>query len=66
MLSQDFIDGFIADNPNYFQVYNILGDYMLSKNEIDLAKEYWKKSLMLEIARVEERDEIIKKVEKYD
>lgn len=66
MLSQGFIDGFIADNPNYFQVYNILGDYMLSKNEIDLAKEYWKKSLMLEIARVEERDEIIKKVEKYD
>ncbi len=66
MLSQDFIDGFIADNPNYFQVYNILGDYMLSKNEVDLAKEYWKKSLMLEIARVEERDEIIKKVEKYD
>lgn len=66
MLSQDFIEGFIADNPNYFQVYNILGDYMLSKNEIDLAKEYWKKSLMLEIARVEERDEIIKKVEKYD
>ena len=24
------IDGFIENNPNYFQVYNTLGDYMLS------------------------------------
>lgn len=66
ILSQEFIDGFIADNPNYFQVYNILGDYALSINDVDKAVYYWKKSLTLEIARVEERDEIIKKVEKYD
>lgn len=65
-LSQEFIDSFIENNPNYFQVYNIIGDYMLSRKDVATAKQYWKKALTLEIARVEERDEIIKKVEKYD
>lgn len=65
-LSQEFIDSFIENNPNYFQVYNIIGDYMLSRKDVATAKQYWKKALTLEIARVEERDEIIKKIEKYD
>lgn len=65
-LSQEFIDSFIVNNPYYFQVYNTLGDYELSINDVDKAVNYWKKALTLEIARVEERDEIVKKIEKYD
>lgn len=65
-LSQEFIDSFIVNNPYYFQVYNTLGDYELSINDVDKAVNYWKKALTLEIARIEERDEIVKKIEKYD
>lgn len=60
------IYNFIVNNPHYYQVYNILGDYMLALNNPKQAVAYWQKALSLEIPRVGDRDDIIKKIEKYD
>ena len=65
-LSQEFINEFIGNNPNYFQVYNILGDYELSRNNYGKAVTYWQKALSLEIPRKNERGDIVNKISKYD
>ena len=65
-ITSEFIDEFISNNPNYFQVYNTLGDYELSRGNNKQAILYWNKALSLEIPRTTERDEIIGKIQKYD
>ena len=65
-ITSEFIDEFISNNPNYFQVYNTLGDYELSRGNNEQAILYWNKALSLEIPRTTERDEIIGKIQKYD
>lgn len=60
------IYNFIVNNPHYYQVYNILGDYMLVHNNPIKAVFYWQKALSLEIPRVGDRESIIEKIEKYD
>ena len=57
---------FITNNPNHFQVYNSSGDYMLSIGDTGKAIAYWKKATLLEIPRLEEREEIMKKIQQYD
>ncbi len=65
-VGSEFIEEFISNNPNYFQVYNTLGDYELSKENYRQAIIYWNKALSLEIPRTTERDEITGKIQKYD
>ena len=65
-LSQEFIGSFIDNNPNYFQVYNVVGDYELSRNNHDQAIRYWRKAVSLEIPRMNERDDILNKIKQYD
>ncbi len=65
-ITSEFIDEFISNNPNYFQVYNTLGDYESSRGNYVQAILYWNKALSLEIPRTTERDEIISKIQKYD
>jgi predicted negative regulator of RcsB-dependent stress response len=65
-LSQELIGSFIDNNPNYFQVYNILGDYELSRNNQREAVTYWQKALSKEIPRSNEKEDIINKITKYD
>lgn len=65
-VSEQYITDFIANNPNYYQVYNITGDYMLLKKGGKVAAEYWQKALSLEIPRRQEREKIANKVERYD
>lgn len=60
------IYNFIVNNPHYYQVYNIGGDYMLAQNNPKQAVAYWQKALSLEIPRVGDREDIIEKIEKYD
>ncbi len=60
------VDDFIACNPNFFQVYSTLGDYELARNNRAQALFYWKKSLSLEIPKLQEKDAIMKKIKKYD
>lgn len=66
VVSEDFISNFTSVNPKYFQVYNVLGDYMLLNDSEQEAVTYWSKALSLEIPRTGEREEIIRKIEKYD
>lgn len=65
-ITSEFIDEFISNNPNYFQVYNTLGDYEASRENYEQAISYWKQALMLEIPRTTEKDEITSKIKKYD
>ena len=65
-ISSEYENAFIANNPNYFQVYNALGDYEQSQGDCGQAVAYWQKALSCEIPRVAEREEIIGKIQKYD
>lgn len=65
-LDSTYIYGFIKNNPNYYQVYNILGDYMLAHNDRRQAVAYWRTAVSLEIPHTGERDEIREKIGKYD
>lgn len=55
---QDFID----NNPYYFQVYQILGDYMSARGDQSAAIRYWQKALTLEIPRESEKEALRKKL----
>lgn len=66
VVTSDFQQDFISNNPNYFQVYNTLGDYEQSKGRYKEAVTYWQKALSLEIPRAAEREDIISKIQKYD
>ena len=66
IVSSEYQHDFISNNPNYFQVYNTLGDYEQSKGNYGEAVAYWQKALSLEIPRVAEREDIISKIQKYD
>lgn len=65
-LDPTYIDRFIANNPHYYQVYNILGDYMLVHKDLRQAVAYWRMAISLEIPHTEKRDEIKAKIEEYD
>lgn len=66
VVSSEYQHDFISNNPNYFQVYNTLGDYEQSKGNYIEAVAYWQKALSLEIPRAAEREDIISKIQKYD
>ncbi len=66
VVSEDFISNFTSVNPKYFQVYNVLGDYMLQNDGEQEAITYWSKALSLEIPSTGERVEIIRNIEIYD
>ena len=60
------IQNFIDNNPHYFQVYQILGDYMLARGNKLEAVRYWHTALTLEIPREGEREALRKKLKRYD
>ena len=66
LISPEYKEEFLATNPNYFQVYNALGDYEESVGNYIQAISYWQKALTLEIAREAEKIEIISKIKNYD
>lgn len=49
---------FIASNPESYYMYQILGDYYLSRNNTGKAKEYYEKALSKEIATLKEKEQI--------
>ena len=57
---------FIELNPNYYEVYNVIGDYYKNMKAIRKAVEYWKKSLDYEIPSIYESDKIRNKIKDYD
>jgi hypothetical protein len=53
-------------NPNFYDTYNILGDYYLAVvRDRVRAVEFWRKALGLEIPKQSEREKIIRKIDKY-
>lgn len=51
-------DAFIASNPESYYMYQILGDYYLSRNDAAKARQYYESALGKEIATVKEREQI--------
>ena len=60
------IHRFIELNPNYYEVYDIIGDYYKEMKNIEKAVEYWKKSLDYEIPSTYELEKIRNKIKDYD
>lgn len=65
-LSQEFIEEVVANNPNYFQVYNTLGDYEFSRGNVAEAVAYWQRALTLEMPRTTDYEAVKSKIQKYD
>ncbi|MEE1168715.1 MAG: hypothetical protein UHS52_06790, partial [Alistipes sp.] len=65
-LTPEFIEEVVANNPNYFQVYNTLGDYELSRGNIEQAVAYWQRALTLEMPRTTDYEAVKSKIQKYD
>lgn len=65
-LEQKQIEEFVSNNPNYFDTYNALGDFLIAIDETEQALSCFQKALTLEISGMSERKEIEKKIQKYD
>ncbi len=62
VLPDTFLTNFIGNNPNLFQAYNLVGDYMQSIGNREQALAMWRTALTKEIARKSERKDIERKV----
>ncbi len=65
-LPRDFINLYIDNNPNYYLVYDMAGDYELTQNHDALAKTYWELALTKEIPHQSTRRNIEKKLKRHD
>ena len=66
-LSNEFIEDFVANNPEYFESYILAGDYYEDRKEIDLALNYWKAALDKEYPYQEIKIDLeLNKIKKYD
>lgn len=63
-LESDFINSFEMLNPNFYYTYQLLGDYYANCGEQMKSKEYYKKTLMMEIPQKEKKSEIEKLLNK--
>lgn len=52
----------MSSNPRYYDTYRLLGDYYKNMNQGEKAKENYQKALQYEIATVEEREAIERKI----
>lgn len=65
-LPETYIDSFINNNPNFFDTYNLAGDYKLAIEETEEAVTLWKQALTKEIPRLGEEQKIESKIKQYD
>lgn len=66
-LSNEFIEDFVANNPEYFESYILAGDYYEDRKEIDIALNYWKAALDKEYPYQEIKIDLeLNKIKKYD
>jgi predicted choloylglycine hydrolase len=56
------IKKFIASNPEYYNVYNLLGDFFQKKEKPDSAVSYYQTSLSKELPSVADRESIKNKI----
>ena len=65
-VDEEMIRGFLRINPDYFETYEIAGDYYLSRGEQERAVRYWQTALGKALPRMTYRDRITEKIERYD
>lgn len=58
----DSISKFERSNPEYYYMYETLGDYYISQRDTTPAYGYWEKALTKPIGRLSERNRILKKL----
>lgn len=66
VLPPDFLETYIDNNPNYYLVYDMAGDYELSQNHVGPAKTYWELALTKEIPHRSTKINIEKKLKRHD
>lgn len=62
VLPDSFIHEFVNTNPEYFEVYDIAGDYYQYINRLDSSIVYYRRALGKEIPRQSEKNSIIDKL----
>lgn len=63
-LDDAFIQKFISSNPNFYMVYDLIGDYYAEKGNCNKAIEYYVLSLDREVTTLIEKNELEEKVQK--
>lgn len=63
-LDDSVLKSFEKSNPNLYHTHELLGDYYLNHGEPELAEKHYTIALSLEIATLNERDTILKKLDK--
>ncbi|MBK5720107.1 choloylglycine hydrolase [Dysgonomonas sp. Marseille-P4677] len=61
-VTEDMLKMYEATNPEYYHMYEIIGDYYDSQGDKNKAKIYWKKALTKEIPKISEKERILKKI----
>jgi hypothetical protein len=62
VLPGSFIHEFIETNPQYYEVYSVVGDYYSRLNQPDSSILFYRMALGKEIPRVSEKKKIISKL----
>ncbi|MDR1056609.1 MAG: C45 family autoproteolytic acyltransferase/hydrolase [Prevotellaceae bacterium] len=57
------IEEYLASNPDYYHLYEILGNYYQYAGELAKAKQYYQQALTKAIPKVAEKERILKKLE---
>ena len=65
LIDESFAHRFVQTNPEMFQVYRLLGDWYLSEKDFQMAVHYWKMALNKEIPRLPEKENLEKRIRKY-
>jgi len=63
-INDETIKLFINTNPEYWETYDLLGEYYLLQNNKDAAKKYFNIALSKEITTLQDREAIEKKLKK--
>ena len=56
ILAKETISDFVKTNPNYYQTYQLIGNYFFEINKLDTAIKFYQKALTKEIAYSEDAD----------
>ena len=66
VVEEAVLDDFAALNPDYYETYEIIGDYRLSRDDKKTAVENWKAALGFEVPTLDISENIRKKIKKND
>jgi hypothetical protein len=62
IVSPEILNKYETSNPEYYYMYETVGDYYLSQGDARKAKEYRQKALTKEIPKLSEKERILKKM----